>query len=295
MIENVNAAIAAPRSPTSRRSPRRPRPRSKRPSASSASTSTPGADDRRPARLRPERDLRRRLDRRQRGRGRQRRRHRRYHAARRDQLRARRSRRRPTPSRSTTCSSSSASRASRSSPRSPRRGAWQRAHRHRVADRVSLTDRMAEIAPAHSRSVSVLIPVRNGGEDLRRCLEAISRAADRPRGRDRRRRLRLGGRQRRARPRARRPRPRDRARRLQPRRDAEPRRRAGVGRDARLHHPGRVPAPASGWLERLVAPLEADPAVAGRLRAPAPARGRERAGALLPRLPLRAAGRGPSG
>ena len=37
--------------------------------------------------------------------------------------------------------------------------------------------------------ISVLIPVKDGGDDLARCLDAIARAARRPRGRARRRRL----------------------------------------------------------------------------------------------------------
>ena len=74
---------------------------------------------------------------------------------------------------------------------------------------------------------------------------------------------------------------------FQPRPHAEPRRAAGARRHARLHEPGRV---RGGRLlarasDRSARPRRRD---RGRLRTPAPARGRDAARALLPRLPLRA-------
>ena len=106
--------------------------------------------------------------------------------------------------------------------------------------------------------ISVVIPVKDGGSDLVRCLEAIARqqvdedvevvvvdsgSTDGSAARARQ----LGA-----------ARPRDPAGRVQPRSDAESRRSARPRRGSRLHDAGRVSPPTSAGCELLVAPLRDD-------------------------------------
>ena len=135
--------------------------------------------------------------------------------------------------------------------------------------------------------ISVVIPVKDGGLDLVRCLEAIARqqvdeevevvvvdsgstdgSVERARS-------------------ARGPRSRDPSAGVHPRRRAQSRRGAGRGRRRRLHVPGRVRRGRElARRTRGIAP--GTRRRRGRLRPPTPARERDPVGALLPGLPVRA-------
>ncbi len=87
--------------------------------------------------------------------------------------------------------------------------------------------------------ISVLIPVKDGGLDLVRCLEAIAQQEVDDPGRGRRRRLRLGRRQPGAGAGTRGDRARDPGRGVRARGDTQPRGAALVRRRPRVHEPGR--------------------------------------------------------
>ncbi len=143
--------------------------------------------------------------------------------------------------------------------------------------------------------ISVVIPVKDGGIGPRALSRGDRAPARRGARRGRRRGLGIRGRQRRARARAWAPGcTRSRRSEFHHGRHAEPRRLARRRRHARLHQPGRV---RSGRLlarapDRSARTRRVD---RGRVRAPAPARERDPARALLPRLPLRAGARASSG